>query len=410
MTAPTDSPQERFAAWLRDRAIRHRVEETFPLDETPEDAPHPAPLKADLLCDPDPQPGDIRLLAPQPAIPLTRTPIHLLILEKHHDGSFLTVPFSPFDQPATEGEFLLFAPDDVVSANPGFRTLSLWNSLPLPAEILGQSWLFGKLPAADLQAVKTVAHWLRSATLGQPLDASQLPDALRARIGPPLAKLRGPALYEVMEYLNEEESWTLDLAYPDLAAELAADSLEDEDPATEPASLAIPWRDLLKSAARVPEGLGPPENLARRFAVWVCDSPVSQILQSAGKATLLFYEEATRIWEKVLPKSESGQLLWETEKTVTWSGDGPSMEPSHTFLGAIRGGIMGAPPGLSLVHTPDLPSGCPVLLLDGRTSQLLGRGETSKGGIQIHLLTEIPPDAPLQLVLCKKEPPPEDFI
>jgi hypothetical protein len=62
------------------------------------------------------------------------------------------------------------------------------------------------------------------------------------------------------------------------------------------------------------------------------------------------------------------------------------------------------------VHTPDLPSGCPVLLLDGRTSQLLGRGATSKGGIQIHLLTEIPPDAPLQLVLCKKEPPAEDFI
>jgi hypothetical protein len=326
----------------------------------------------------------------------------------------LTVPFSPFDQPATEGEFLLFAPDDVVSANPGFRTLSLWNSLTLPAEILGQSWLFGKLPAADLQAIETVAQWLLSAPLGQPPDATQLPDALRARLGPPLAKLRGPALYEVLEYLDEEESWTLDLAYPELATELAtelaAETLEEEAPAAEPASLAIPWRDLLKSAARVPEGLGPPENLARRFAVWVCDSPASQILQAAGQATLFFYEEATRIWEKVLPKSASGQLLWETEKIVTWSGDGPSLEPSHTFLGAIRGGIMGAPPGLSLVHTPDLPSGCPVLLLDGRTSQLLGRGETSKGGIQIHLLTEIPPDAPLQLVLCKNEPPPEDFI
>jgi hypothetical protein len=411
MNSTTDSPIGRLAQWMRERATCRRLDELFP---TGGDSSTPSGAHPRCPYDADPRPGDIRLLEHRPGMSSERTPVFILVLDQNADGSFEVAPFSRFSQPATSGEFLILPPDDVISAHREFRTVCLWNSFRLPAEDLARSWTFGQLPDNDVEDVRAVAQWLQSATLHSPLDPTRLPDDLRRRIGPPVSKLGGMAggmaLFEVMEYLGEEEAWTWELANPGLAAApVAALAALVQKEAESPASLSIPWQDLLQNVARLPAGFGPPEDLARRFAVWVSDSPASQILQSAGQATLLFYEEATRVWEKVLPKSASGQLLWETEKTVEWPAGPSAPGPVYGFAGALGG----APPRRSsptLVHTPDLPSGCPVLLLDGRTSQLLGQGETSKGGIQIHLLTEIPPDAPLQLVLCKKEPPPEDFI
>ena len=404
MTASPDNPVDRMIRWLEERATRRRIQELFPLDE---ETSTPQLDDSDASFDPDPRPADIRLLASRPGIPLARTPVYILVLGQNADGSFEVAPFSRFTQPATSGEFLILPPDDAIIANREFRTVCLWNSFRLPAAALARSWKFASLPEPDFEAVHTVAAWLRSASFHDPLDASRLPDDLRRRIGPPVSKLRGIALFEVVEYLAEEEAWTWELANPELAAapEAALDE-EEEEEAESPVRLTIPWQDLLQNVARVPAGFGSTQDLARRFAVWLCDAPVGQFLRSADTTTLRLWEAATRAWEKTPPSSEStpdagpGLLSWETLKNARYLHDTSSMEPTYGFLGGPPRSIRGS---YTIEHTPDLPANQPALLLDAQTSRLLGLGKTSKEGIRIQLLTPIPENAALQIVLCNPE-------
>lgn len=400
MNTKIHSPLE---SWLGEREIQRIIEDEYPfpaaddVDNAEEfEELEPRDVRRASLSECNPMVGEVRLLAPWDKNLLSRPPVYVLIMQQLDTRSFLVAPFSRYTQPATQREFLTTAPDAFEPATRNFRTICLWNSFVVLTDTLQNSWSFGKLSETDFQSAKTVFQWIQAADLDKPLNTALLPAPLQSRIGPPLADLDPIALFEVVTYLAEEQSWPEKIELAGLAVAEEAVPATAEIP--ESTRLAIPWRELLKSAARVPEGFGPPEDIARRFAVWVCDSPASQILQNAGKVTLSLLEEATRVWEKVIPKSEPGQLLWETEKSMVWSGGSQSLEPSYGFMG-------GGPPSqrrsVTLVHTPELPNGSPVLLIDGRTSQLLGRGETSKGGIQIELHTEIPPNATLQLILCR---------
>jgi hypothetical protein len=400
MNSTTDSPIARLAQWMRERATCRRLDELFP---TGGDSSTPSGAHPRCPYDADPRPGDIRLLEHRPGMPSERTPVFILVLDQNADGSFEVAPFSRFSQPATSGEFLVLPPDDVISAHREFRTVCLWNSFRLPAEDLARSWTFGQLPDTDLEDVRTVVQWLQSATLHSPLDPTRLPEGLRHRIGPPVSNLGdmagGMALFEVMEYLGEEEAWTWELANPVLAA--APEAVPEAGEAESRASLSLPWQELLQNAARLPAGFGSPQDLANRFAVWVADSSVSQFLQSAGHSTLRLLEEATRVWEKVLPSAEEGGrcLLWETEKSVSFTG-ATDFEPAYGFMG---GPPKPAKRSILIEYSPKLLPGQPVLLVDARTSQILGQGKTSEDGIRIHTLSEIPGDAALQLVICKPE-------
>ncbi len=101
----------------------------------------PAPFDTDL------QTGQIRILRDAESI------TYVVLLEKQGEDAYLTVPFSHYDDPATDQEFKTGYDGGMY-----LRVLQLWNKRTLHTETLEQSWLVGELPAADCEDARQLLH------------------------------------------------------------------------------------------------------------------------------------------------------------------------------------------------------------------------------------------------------------
>jgi hypothetical protein len=138
-----------------------------------------------LPVQPEPAPGQVRLLAPA-LTPAASRPVYVAVLREWETGDLLVAPFGPFSVPATTTELLTRRLDLAL------RVLCLWNARTVPLTVLRQSWLVEPLTvreAADAWAV------FRCAATGRPIPAT-----LARRVGPPIFVPTDPRLiYQTRE-------------------------------------------------------------------------------------------------------------------------------------------------------------------------------------------------------------------
>ena len=111
--------------------------------------------------------GQVRLLADLKEIAYT------LLLEKNSDGSFLTVPFSHYNFPATDEELALGC-----YAGAYLNVLQLWNARTLSAESLEKSWVCGELTQKACDGIRQFRDSLQK--------GNGVPAEFLARTGTPL--------------------------------------------------------------------------------------------------------------------------------------------------------------------------------------------------------------------------------
>lgn len=133
------------------------------------------------------EPGQIRLLS-QEFVSQPDTIPYIAVLESWMEDLWLVVPYSPYGQPATDGEM------ETGSALLGQRVLQCWNARTAHREIVEESWVVGKLDGTTLRDARAL---VRHAMAGTPL-----PDGFSARIGPPVLSMADPR----REYLVESEA------------------------------------------------------------------------------------------------------------------------------------------------------------------------------------------------------------
>jgi len=169
--------RERLARWLADWAAAEalagaELETTEPGDREGRPDRVPDGCVASVSEEPALGVGQIRLLAPDTTGPGIR-PVFVAVLGASEDGLFLAAPFSPFAEPADEGE-LLTGRDE-----PPVRVLCVWNTRAVDSCILGNSWLVGDLSEQELESALALYRCLEG--------KSALPVALRRQIGPPVS-------------------------------------------------------------------------------------------------------------------------------------------------------------------------------------------------------------------------------
>lgn len=112
--------------------------------------------------------GEIRLLHPD-LVPGQSEPLYLAVISEWRPIGVLVTPFSRYNAPASEGEFL------TQKVRGPLHTLSTWNSLTLSREALERSWVIDQLSEAECREAR--AHF-RFLNLGE-----ELPPELESRIG-----------------------------------------------------------------------------------------------------------------------------------------------------------------------------------------------------------------------------------
>lgn len=411
-------------SWLAERAYEKSLNELLghPAESAAETA-HETRISAPILpgeegadYDTDIQPGQVRILPHAECLPVNRAPIYLLVLKANEGGQFLVAPFSQFGEPVVQGEYRTSLAANGDPTNLEFRTVCLWNAFLLPSAVLEMSWCLGNLPDGDFKHIRKLRHWLETADPSHPLDAAQLPEELQQRIGPPTRQLDGLDFLELEEYLSGEEDWAVNFA------EYAAQYVES--PATEAAAdareananfLPFSWKNFLQEMASVPSRVGDPAKLADRFAVWLSEASIGKFLHQgedtpAFACSVRLMEEATAVWNQVTPELRpkagdgEGLLVWKKEETVVFTQGGQYEEaPVMSFFGRPSGA--GSKPAFTVKSEPKLPEDCPVLLIDGQTSELLGQGTTSKEGVTVTLQAKHLPDSGIQMVVFPKNPP-----
>jgi hypothetical protein len=188
-----------LAAWAMDRALR---DDTATARGPGADPPRPGPPVRH---------GQIRLLHPVTPAACAR-PLYLAVLDPAGPESRLAVPFGRFTEPAFPGELA------TRRRAPCLRVLCLWNAAPVPDRVLRQSWMAGRLTAAEQRDALAV------------LRTAQPSPALCRRMGPPLVHPLDPRhVYrqedlEVMAELQDAE--TCD---PPAAHALIYEALEERE-------------------------------------------------------------------------------------------------------------------------------------------------------------------------------------
>lgn len=105
-------------------------------------------LRAMNPFNPFPVEGQVRLLSQVDQI------VYVLLARRWNDNAFLVIPFSQYDDPATDLELKM-----KVDAGAYLRVLQIWNARTLQAETLRKSWLIGKMNVGDLDdALKLWAY------------------------------------------------------------------------------------------------------------------------------------------------------------------------------------------------------------------------------------------------------------
>lgn len=178
-----------LAAWLQEWALDGRLRGAPEAAAMPcRFAPAPSsPAVGQAPRAGAPRPDDILLLPPGNAATRLR-PIYVAVLEQLTPGSWLVAPFGPFSLPALPGELRTAR-----RATP-LRVLCVWNRATLPTAPLAAAWRVGRLqPRERAWVVALLAH---------EREATALPAALAARLGPPLLHPLDPR----QEYIEEERA------------------------------------------------------------------------------------------------------------------------------------------------------------------------------------------------------------
>ena len=320
--------------------------------------------------------GQIRLLPIWMCGPVPRCLVYATVLESLPDGRWKAAVFSPYGEPANQNEFRTsFAPEND-PPDLALRTLCLWNSFPVPGELLAKSWIICDLPAEDLDAIDRI----------QSTSLSELDHSLRLRLGPP-PEITAFALAELHAYMLEEES--------------ISDTIlgHAQAPAKVASNVIFPclWLEIV-ARETPPVEKAMVAHASSDFAVWVTDVPAKVFAKKAADPAyptpLTLHKEATEFWKSKTPEisrhdNNRIDLIW---KTHVKSG----IEEGFPKTAYLLHSPMDNPP---LAH-PVIPA-TEVLLFDGSTSKLLGKGFSSPSGLQITLKSKKTPKGPMQIVLCK---------
>lgn len=214
--------QERKSASARFLKSYLLDKELSNLSEDEEDnlVPSVAPCGYHSFDDGDLLPGQVRLLSN------TERPTYVLLLRRWTDESFVVMPYSPYDDPATDEEF-----KSEWDGGQCLRVLQVWNVRTLQDASLKKSWLIG---SQDEQDVEEAWHvW--QAVLG----ATKLEDSLLKRTGYPIfseedarlqykqEELANFALQDAVDLVIAEHSFVV-LSPSQSRAALAAGGEEEE--------------------------------------------------------------------------------------------------------------------------------------------------------------------------------------
>ena len=328
--------------------------------------------------------GQIRLLPIWMCGAVPRCLVYAAIIGSLPDDLWTVALFSPYGEPANQNEFRTgFAPAND-PPDLALRTLCLWNSFPLPSHLLGKSWIIHDLSPGDLNAIGLI----------QGVPVPELSKDLQARIGPP-SEISAFAIEELHGYMAEEE------AISETILSHLHSSAKPENNIIAPNR----WQDLVLREA---QPMSSPEDAyaSGNFGVWMTNVPASVFSTKANDPSfptpLTLHKEASEFWKNKAPEIVYGDnntisLVWKTETQIDRGQYEDFLNADFHKIGKMR---YAPPPKRSRPH-PDIPP-AEVLLYDGATSKLIGRGSVSANGLQITLESTTPPQGPLQIVLCKQ--------
>lgn len=169
-----------FVSWLLERKLlRFREADSAGTDDMVSsgvEMPAPRPFSSVR-----PERGQIRVLSQ------TETVTYAVVLARWDDNSVLLVPFSRFDDPATEEELK-------TEFQGGLRmnVLQIWNARSAMETTLRKSWFVGTLPEQDVKDALLLWKW----SIG---DVAELPARIADRTGVPIYRTDDPRL----EYRRE---------------------------------------------------------------------------------------------------------------------------------------------------------------------------------------------------------------
>ncbi|MCQ2378204.1 MAG: hypothetical protein MJ016_03205, partial [Victivallaceae bacterium] len=159
--------RENSARFCEDFILRQQMRAEYPNDSYEQnDFPCVEKVSAPRAWDSDIKVGDIRVLSQ------TAETQYVVVLERR-DWNYLVVPFSPFSEPATDGELKLNWVGGLY-----LEVAQVWNARTINFLQLAKSWFVAELPERVMDEIRAVrANYL----LGDPL-----PENLLDRIGAPI--------------------------------------------------------------------------------------------------------------------------------------------------------------------------------------------------------------------------------
>ncbi len=192
ITPPPEQQRERLARWLKEweaEKILRAESEKMNFTASAPSATGGVNTAIRTGLNMTSKPGrlrQVRLLRRTAGVEPGYRPVYVAVLEKVRKDSFLVAPFGRFAEPAVPGEWLTG-----LKALP-LRVLCLWNSRVVETDVLGQSWLAGRISPEKVQRALEVCRFIRSGTPRVSVQDKEL--------GPPLRHPLDPRL----EYQAEE--------------------------------------------------------------------------------------------------------------------------------------------------------------------------------------------------------------
>ena len=188
--------KELVAKFIKSYLIQKELEKTPGFDEN-EDMGTSEDVKL-AACNPfdtELEAGQIRLLSN------TKRITYVALLRRWEDNSFVVMPFSPYDVPATDEEFTTEYDGGLFQ-----RVLQVWNTRTLQDETLRKTWLISSLSERDIED----AWHLWEASLG----GKDVEDRLLEKTALPIYRSNDPRLeYKSQELENLSKLDEEDLAW-----------------------------------------------------------------------------------------------------------------------------------------------------------------------------------------------------
>ena len=180
MEKNTEQRKKHVDDFIKAYLLHKKLEEVSGCDEEDDFTTTVSPVEMNSF-DEELEEGQIRLLAN------TERLTYVALLKRWSVSSFVVMPFSRFNEPATDEEF-----KTELDGGRYLRVLQAWNTRTLQDDTLKKSWLVGNLPQSDLDD----AWSLWEATLSD----KPLSDSLLQRTGLPIYRKIDPRV----QYKREE--------------------------------------------------------------------------------------------------------------------------------------------------------------------------------------------------------------